>query len=125
MPILTKEAIGAWDNRDKRMVFTTVDSNGTPNSIWILCAQLIDDDKFVIANNSMSKTLENIENGCKGSLLYIAPEREAYQVKGTLEHHKDGPVYNDMKKWLNPDYPGHSAVLLKVEEVYYGASKVA
>ena len=82
-------------------------------------------DKIVIANNSMSKTLENIENGCKASLLYIAPEREAYQVKGSIENHPSGPVYDSMKSWLNPDYPGRSAVLLTIEEVYYGPNKVA
>lgn len=29
-----------------------------------------------------------------------------------------------MKSWLNPNYPGKSAVLVHVEEVYYGAEKV-
>ena len=27
--------------------------------------------------------------------------------------------------WLNPNYPGRSAVLLHIEEVYYGANKIA
>ena len=125
MPTLSPEAHQAWLNREKRMVLTTTDQNNVPNAIWILCAELVDDDKFVIANNSMHKTLENIENGCKASLLYIAPEREAYQIKGTVENHTSGPVYDDMKSWLNPNYPGRSAVLLHIEEVYYGANKIA
>ena len=107
------------------MVLTTVGRNNVPNSIWILCAELTDDDTFVIANNSMSKTLENIENGCKASLLYIAPEREAYQIKGAIENHAIGPVYDDMKSWLKPDYPGRSAIRLTIDEVYYGANKIA
>lgn len=125
MATLTPEARQAWENREKRMVLTTVDANGVPNAIWILCAQPVDDDKIVIANNSMSKTLENIDRGGKASLLYIAPEREAYQVKGSIENHPSGPVYEDMKSWLNPNYPGKSAILLNIEEVYYGATKVA
>lgn len=124
MPTLTPEAHDAWLNRERRMVLTTTDANNVPNAIWILCAELIDDDKFVIANNSMHKTLENIKNGGTASLLYIAPEREAYQVKGTIEHHLSGPVYDSMKSWLNPNYPGKSAVLLHIEEVYYGADRV-
>lgn len=124
MPNLSPEAHDAWLNRERRMVLTTTDSNGVPNAIWILCAELMDGNKFVIANNSMHKTLENIESGGTASLLFIAPEREAYQVKGTIEHHLSGPVYDNMKSWLNPNYPGKSAVLLHIEEVYYGADRV-
>ena len=124
MPKLTPEAYEAWLNREKRMVFATSDSQGVPNAIWILCAKLVDDEAFVIADNSMHKTLENVKNGGKASLLYIAPEREAYQVKGTVEHHPSGPVFDDMKSWLNPNYPGRSAVKLNIEEVYYGAERV-
>lgn len=124
MPTLTPEAHKAWQNREKRMVFTTTDEDNVPNSIWILCAELVDDNKVVIANNSMHKTLENIGNGGTASLLYIAPEREAYQIKGAVEHHPSGPIFDNMKSWLNPDYPGKSAVLLHIEEVYYGKDRV-
>lgn len=125
MPTLTPEARDAWQNRESRMVFTTVDAQGVPNSIWILCAELVDDETFVIANNSMNKSLENIEAGCTASLLFIAPEREAYQVKGTVRNHTSGPVYDDMKSRLNPNYPGRSAITLTIEEVFYGPEKVA
>ena len=125
MTQLTTEALEAWNNREKRMVLTTVDSIGMPNAIWLLCANLGDDGTLVLANNSMHKTLENIENGCSGSLLYIAPEREAYQIKGRLEQHQGGPVFDEMKQWLNPDYPGKSAILMHIEAVYYGATQVA
>ena len=125
MAALPADAQAAWNNRESRMVFSTIDASNTPNSIWILCAKFVDDDKIVVANNAMGKTLENIKNGSKASLLYIAPEREAYQIKGRVEHHSDGPIYDDMKSWLNPKYPGTSAILLHIDEVFYGASKVA
>ncbi len=125
MPVLPPEAHQAWLNRERRMVLSTVDGKGVPNAIWILCAELVDDETFVIANNSMNKTLQNIEDGCKTSLLYIAPEREAYQVKGTVRNHDSGPVFDDMKTWLNPNYPGRSAVTLHIEEIYYGVQKLA
>ncbi len=124
MPSLPKAAHDAWLNRERRMVFTTTDGDNVPNAIWILCAELVEDDKLVIADNAMSKTLANVRRGGKASLLYLAPEREAYQIKGTVEHHADGPVYDDMKSWLNPNYPGRSAVLLHIEEVYYGAERL-
>jgi len=124
MAKLTSAALDAWENHDARMVFTTIDTNNVANSVWVLCAKLVNDNQIVIANNAMHKTLENIGNGSKGVLLYIAPERESYQLKGTLEYYTDGPVYDDMKRWLDPKFPGKGAVVLTIEEVYYGAEQV-
>ncbi len=124
MAKLTPQALEAWDNHDARMVFTTCDQNNQPNAIWVLCAKLVNDEQIVIANNAMSKTLENIKNGSVGSLLYIAPEREAYQIKGKLEYYESGTVYDDMKNWLDDKFPGKGAVVLNIEEVFYGAEKV-
>jgi len=124
MPKLTPQALEAWENHDARMVFTTCDKNNQPNAIWVLCAKLVNDTQIVIANNAMSKTLENINNGSQGTLLYIAPERESYQIKGQLEYYEDGPVYDDMKNWLDDKFPGKGAVVLNIEEVYYGSEKV-
>ena len=124
MGTLTPEALEAWENRERRTVLTTVDANGAPDTVWILCVERYGDEGVVIANNSMSKTLANIENGCAGSLLYIAPERESYQVKGRIENHTEGPVFDDMKRWLDPKYPGRSAILLRSDEVWYGSKRV-
>ena len=124
MAKLTPEALHAWEHHDERMVLTTCNQDNVPNSIWVICVKLINDEQFVIANNAFHKTLHNISLGSKGSLLYIAPEREAYQVKGSLEYYTDGPIYEDMKKWLDPKFPGKAALILNIEEVYYGADQV-
>ena len=124
MAKLTSTALQAWEQRQPLMVLSTC-VNNTPNTIWILCAKLINEEQIVIANNAMYKTLQNIEHGSRGSLLYIAPEREAYQIKGSLQYYTDGEIYKDMKKWLDPKFPGKGAVLLNIEEVFYGAEKVS
>jgi len=124
MPQLTPEALQAWQQHDERMVFTTTNQDNVANSIWVICVKLINDEQFVIANNAFNKTLENIKLGSKGALLYIAPERESYQVKGSLDYYEDGPIYDDMKKWLDPKFPGKGALVLNIEEVYYGAEKI-
>ena len=54
----------------------------------------------------------------------IAPEREAYQIKGSLEYFTEGPIYQDMKEWLDPKFAGVGAVILNIESIYYGAEKV-
>jgi len=124
MAKLTPAALDAWQNHDERMILTTTNQDNIPNSIWVICVKLINDEQFVIANNAMHKTLHNINSNNKGSLLYIAPERESYQVKGTLEYYTDGPIYEDMKSWLDPKFPGKGALVLNIEEVYYGAEQV-
>lgn len=124
MAELTSAALQAWNQHDERMVFTTTSASNVANSIWVICAKLINDEQIVIANNAMSKTLENIKNGSKGVLLYIAPERESYQIKGSLEYYTEGPIYDDMKNWLDPKFPGKGALVLNIEEVYYGAEQV-
>lgn len=124
MAKLTPAALQAWQQHDERMVLTTVNSNNIANSIWVICAKLINDEQFVIVNNAFNKTLGNIKSGSKGVLLYIAPERESYQVKGSLEYYTDGPIYDDMKRWLDPKFPGKGALVLNIEEVYYGAEQV-
>ena len=124
MAKLTPEALQAWQQHEERMVFTTVNKDHAANSVWVICAKLINDEQFVIANNAFNKTLENIKSGSEGVLLYIAPERESYQVKGSLEYYEEGPIYDDMKKWLDPKFPGKGALVLNIEEVYYGADKV-
>ena len=124
MTTLPQAFMDAWEQREPRMIFTTVDPGAEPNSVWVLCVKLLDDKRVLIANNFFNKTLQNIKSGSRGALLMIAPEREAYQIKGSLEYYEDGPVYDDMKAWLDPKFAGVGAVILNIESIYYGAEKV-
>ena len=124
MSSLPQAFTDAWDQHEPRMIFTTVNKAGEPNSVWVLCVNKLDDKRILIANNFFNKTLENIHSGSRGSLLMIAPEREAYQIKGSLEYHTDGPIYTDMKAWLDPKFAGVGAVILNIESIYYGAEKI-
>ena len=124
MSTLPQAFLDAWDQREPRMILTTVNSSSEPNAAWVLCVNRLDDNRILIANNFFNKTLENILAGSRGSLLMIAPEREAYQIKGSLDYHTDGPIYSDMKAWLDPKFAGVGAVILNIESIYYGAEKI-
>jgi predicted pyridoxine 5'-phosphate oxidase superfamily flavin-nucleotide-binding protein len=124
MSSLPQAFLDAWDHREPRMILTTVNQASEPNAVWVLCVNKLDDKRILIANNFFNKTLENILTGSHGSLLMIAPEREAYQIKGSLEYHTDGPIYTDMKSWLDPKFAGVGAVILNIESIYYGAEKI-
>lgn len=124
MATLPQAFLDAWERREPRMILTTVDPNSEPNSVWVLCVKQLDDQRILIANNFFNKTLKNIQSGSRGALLFIAPEREAYQIKGSLEYYSEGPIYDEMKAWLDPKFAGVGAVILNIEAIYYGAEKV-
>lgn len=124
MAVLPEEVSKAWENQKGPIILSTVNKEGIPNSIYATCVSKYSEDTLVVANNYFSKTLENIEAGSSGSILFITQEDKSYQVKGSIEYHTDGPIFEDMKKW-NPDkHPGHAATALKVETVYKGAEQL-
>ena len=124
MPVLPEDVRKAWDNRKGPVIFSTVDKNAVPNAIYATCVNLFDEDSIVVADNYFDKTRNNILAGSKGSILFITEADKAFQVKGTLEYHKEGDVFEDMKTWNPQQHPGHAAAVLKVEEVYSGAEKL-
>lgn len=124
MKVLPEAVSNAWNDKEGPVVFSTVNEDGMPNAIYATCVAQYGQDRLVVADNFFDKTRKNIFSGSKGSILFITSEGKSYQVKGSIEYHRDGEVFMDMKKW-NPDkHPGHAAMALKVEEVYSGAEKL-
>ena len=124
MAALPEKVSKAWDDREGPIVLSTVDGDGIPNTIYATCVSKFSKDTIVVANNFFSKTLENIRAGSKGSILFITKEGKSYQIKGSIEYHKEGNIFEDMKKWNPKKHPGHAATALKVEEAYTGAKKL-
>ena len=125
MSTLPENVSKAWDQKDGPIILTTVDANSVPNSIYATCVSKFDEETLVVADNYFDKTQSNILAGSKGSILFITEDDKAYQVKGTIEYHKDGAIFEDMKKWNPEKHPGHAAAALKVEDVYSGSEKLA
>ena len=122
IPEVVKEA---WGKREGPAILATVDGSGMPNIIYVGAVGLYGDERLVIADNYFDKTRRNIKAGSKGAVLFMTSDKKAYQLKGSLEYHSAGPVFDDMKKWNPPNHPGHAAAALVVEEVYSGAQRVA
>jgi predicted pyridoxine 5'-phosphate oxidase superfamily flavin-nucleotide-binding protein len=119
------EAVSAgFDNHEGPAVFTTADGNGTPNSVYVSCIRKLADDKFVVADNFFNKTRENIRQGSKAAVLFITKDGKSFQVKGSLDYHSSGEVYDGMKEWLSAKLPGVAAVVVNVEEAYSGAERL-
>ena len=114
----------SWEEMHGPAVFTTVGSkDDKPNSVYVGCFKLRD-DKIIVVNNKFYKTAENIKNEGYGTFLFITQAGISYQVKGLLKNYTEGLIYDDMKQWLNPKYPGYSAVVLSIEEIYSGRDKI-
>ncbi|MEE9425910.1 MAG: pyridoxamine 5'-phosphate oxidase family protein [Methylococcales bacterium] len=124
MTVLPEQVSSAWKNREGPIILSTVNGDGIPNAIYASCVSIFSSDMIVIANNKFSKTLENILSGSKGSILFITKEGKSYQIKGSIEYHKEGNIFEDMKQWNPKQDLGFGAAALKVEEVYTGAEKL-
>ncbi|MCK5118186.1 MAG: pyridoxamine 5'-phosphate oxidase family protein [Candidatus Latescibacteria bacterium] len=125
MSALPEAVSTAWEDREGPIVLATVDSEGNPNAIYATCVSKFSEDTLVVADNFFDKTRANILGGGKGSLLFITKEGKSFQVKGPIEYHTEGAVFDDMKKWNSSKLPGHAAAALKVEHVFSGAEKLA
>ena len=124
-PSFPAEFLQAWNEREPLAALATTDAGGTPNVIWVLCLHLTDEAQLVVADNAMSKTRTNIDAGSSGTLVFLAQPRRAYQLKGPLSYHADGPVFEAMKHgWLDDSYLGRGAVLMEIREIYAGADRV-
>ena len=121
LPAIVKDA---WKNRDGPIVLATVDPEGTPNAIYAGSVSLYDDERIVIADNYFDKTRRNIQAGSLGAVLFITADKKAYQVKGLIEYHEGGPIFEDMKRWNPARHPGHAAAVLLIREIYQGAERI-
>jgi uncharacterized protein len=116
--------VKAWDNREGPAVLTTMDPGKTPNVIYVNEIRYVPREGFIVADNFFCKTRANIQHGTKGAILFLTKEGKSFQVKGPMTYHTEGSIFENMRSWHDPKYPGVAAVLLRVEEAYSGADKL-
>ena len=114
----------AWDNRQETVIFSTVSADGSPNSIYATSVSKHNENCVVVANNYFKKTMENIQSGSTGSILFITKEDRSYQIKGKIDYFTEGEIFDEMKKWNAARLPGHGVAVIAIDEVYAGAEKL-
>jgi len=56
--------------------------------------------------------------------LFITKAGKSYQLKGRIEYHTSGPVFDAMKQWNPTQHPGVAAAALKMEQIFCGAERL-
>lgn len=124
MNTLPQIVVEAWQNKKPAVVFSTVSTDGKPNSIYATCVSVFNNEKILVANNFFNKTMENIKAESYSSILFLTEEDKSYQIKGSLSYFNEGELFDDMKKWNPARLPGHGVAVLEIQEVFAGAEKL-
>lgn len=100
----------------------TASAAGVPN-VAPMGAVMIEDDKILIANNYMNKTLANIKENPQVSVLVWNREiGNCFQLKGTAELMSGTPEHKKMRDMLEEKKPGaypcKELVVISVKEIF-------
>lgn len=119
MMVLTEEMMDAIE---KNLVFVaTVSKEGVPNVVPIGFARPLDEKSILIADNYMNKTIKNLEDNHKLSLIVQDAKSLPYQFKGTVKIFKSGEYFDQVVDWAQnvmSELEPKSAILFKVEDIY-------
>lgn len=109
-------------NNDRAISFGTADKSGIPNINIIAIKKIEDDETILLADNYFNKTLRNLNENKKATILTKKEEEKKwYQLKGTCGYIEEGPQYEEFKKWVKAKketLPAKGMVIFKVEHIF-------
>jgi len=111
-------------NNESVHQLATSSSVGIPNVSNMGAKYLFDEETIIIVDNYMKKTLSNILENPTVAIL-IRSGKESYQIKGSCDYLKSGPVFEEARKWMKSigeKYPVKGVLKIKVEEIFNSAS---
>jgi predicted pyridoxine 5'-phosphate oxidase superfamily flavin-nucleotide-binding protein len=109
-------------------IFATASKDGKPNGVPIGFVKLFSDDEFILVDNFMQKTRQNvIENPVAAVTCWSSDARYGYQFKGKARYETSGEAFDSAIEWVKSrgaSFQPKGAIIVKVDEVYYvGARK--
>ena len=117
-------------NKQELHILSTSTKEGIPNIIYLKFLKVYNDEQILIANNKFFKTEKNLLENPKLSFVILDKKnKKSYQIKGTIEFHKNDPIFKETVEWVEEKRSGpttypKSGIILNVEEIYCGAEKI-
>ena len=100
----------------------TASGDGMPNVVPMTFVKALDDAAVLIADNYMDKGARNLEENPQVAIcVWDLETKQAYQIRGAVEIHRSGSVYDEMVAWVKeskPDAPAKAAVVMTVTNVF-------
>ena len=107
-------------------IFATASKTSKPNGVPIGFIRILSDEEFIVVDNFMQKTRQNIiENPIAAVTCWSNELRYGYQFKGSAHIETFGDAYDSAVKWVGESkrpFKPKGIIILKVEEVYYVGS---
>jgi len=104
-------------------IFATASKDGKPNGVPIGFVKLLSNDEFMLVDNFMQKTLQNvIEKPVAAVTCWSSEVHYGYQFKGKVRYETSGEVFDSAIEWVQSrgaSFQPKGAVIVKVDEVYY------
>jgi predicted pyridoxine 5'-phosphate oxidase superfamily flavin-nucleotide-binding protein len=111
-------------------VLATASREGVPNVVYVRFLRVFDDEHILIADNKFFKTAGNLGENPRASFVVLdRVHGVSYQIKGTVEFHRSGRVFDEVFEWVESEAPDplirpKAAVLFDVEEIYCGEERL-
>jgi len=101
-------------------VLATADRNGVPNAVPILFAKLMVDDRLLLVDNFMKKTVDNISVNPNVSIS-VWKDKTGYQFKGKAKIETSGANFEAGEKIVKdkkPELTPKSIVWVNIDSIY-------
>jgi len=108
--------------RMKVIPVATASRDGSPNVVPMTSVKVVDDSALLIADNYMDKGAKNLEKNPQVAVsVWDTETKRAFQIKGTAEILRSGPIFDETVSWvtgLKPHLTTKAAVVLRIAHVY-------
>lgn len=101
-------------------VLATADRNGIPNAVPILFAKLMGNDRLLLVDNFMKKTVDNIVVNTNVAVS-VWKDKTGYQFKGKAKIETSGANFEageKMVKAINLELTPKGIVLVDIDSIY-------
>ena len=106
------------------VVFATARVDAQPNGCIVAMKKIIDDETVYLSDQFFKKTLANIQENPKVSIIWWGDEG-AYELYGTARYVNEGPEFEKQAEWVNAAFKqmgmpitAKGGVYVDVEAVY-------